>query len=210
MSSGIYSIVNTGTNQLYIGSAKRLSNRKSQHLWSLRNHRHTNEHLQNSYNLYGESLFEFKTMIICSEEDLLLYEQLCISGLSPYYNICPTAGNALGRKHREDTKKKIGDANRGRKLGPAWNRGISPSKETREKISAALVGRPAHGRPVGIPHTTEERDSISKKLTGIKRSVETKRKMSNVRIGKRKTDEARKNMSIAQRTRRERELMEVS
>lgn len=39
-----------------------------------------------------------------------------------------------GRKHSDETKKKLSDINKGKKIGP-------PSEETRNKLSAALTGR---------------------------------------------------------------------
>lgn len=48
----------------------------------------------------------------------------------PEYNICPTAGNSLGRKHSEETKQKLREANLGKKY----------SKEYREKITLSKIG----------------------------------------------------------------------
>ena len=46
-----------------------------------------------------------------------------------------------GRKLTNEHKNRIGDAHRGKRGHPAWNKNISPSKETREKISNKLTGR---------------------------------------------------------------------
>ena len=57
--SGIYRIRNLTNNKFYIGSAVNLNKRKNQHFHYLRNNKHHNKPLQNSYNKYGESSFIF-------------------------------------------------------------------------------------------------------------------------------------------------------
>lgn len=53
-----------------------------------------------------------------------------------------------GRRHSEETKKRISLANAGKNLGRrgqvAWNKGKKLPEETKRKISKALRGRPAH------------------------------------------------------------------
>lgn len=57
--SGIYCIINIVNNKVYIGATKNLADRKSQHFSELRNNKHPNEYLQNSWNKYGEENFAF-------------------------------------------------------------------------------------------------------------------------------------------------------
>lgn len=67
-----------------------------------------------------------------------------------------------GKKHSEETKRKISEKKKGN--SPAWNKGLSPSIETRKKISNTLKGNI-------VPD--EVRKKISKTLKGRKRSPET-------------------------------------
>ena len=67
---GIYYIKNTVTNQVYIGQTIDLDRRKRTHFNNLRNNRHVNTYLQNSFNYYGEDAFEFKILCECSKEEL--------------------------------------------------------------------------------------------------------------------------------------------
>lgn len=46
--------------------------------------------------------------------------------------------NMLNRKHSEETKLKISNAAKGRK---AWNKGLTSSQETKDKISLARIGK---------------------------------------------------------------------
>ena len=57
---GIYSIFNIITGKIYVGSSKSVSRRLSAHRSDLKNNKHANQSLQNSYNKYGSDVFEFK------------------------------------------------------------------------------------------------------------------------------------------------------
>lgn len=100
------------------------------------------------------------------------------------YNIQPGGqlGNA-GIKFSDETKKKLSDAHKGKTL----------SEEHKKKISESCKGhKPAQHseefiqkqreRNTGKIMSQETRDKISKTLTGIKRSAETKMKMSENRV----------------------------
>ena len=98
---GIYKIQNTKNDKFYIGSSSNVSKRWAGHRYQLRTETHTNPHLQNSWNKYGESCFIFKILLLCQEFDLLYYEQHYIDLLVPDYNISKIAGRALvGSTHQ--------------------------------------------------------------------------------------------------------------
>ena len=58
-SSGIYKITNKTNGNYYIGSASIICNRWWIHISKLRKNCHSNKYLQNAFNKYGESNFEF-------------------------------------------------------------------------------------------------------------------------------------------------------
>lgn len=64
----IYQIKNNINNKVYIGSTNNFKRRKNTHIYKLENNQHDNYHLQNSWNKYGCSNFEFS--IICECDDL--------------------------------------------------------------------------------------------------------------------------------------------
>lgn len=66
MLSGIYAISNNITNKRYIGSSTNVSKRWNSHKSCLRRSVHSNPHLQNSWNKYGENNFTF---IVLEEVD---------------------------------------------------------------------------------------------------------------------------------------------
>lgn len=96
--TGIYYIQNKKNKLIYIGQSRNIKSRWSQHLQKLRNKKHPNPHLQNSYNKYGESVFEFGVLEYCSIEDL---DDLEIAYIKFYnttingYNLCEGGRNTL-------------------------------------------------------------------------------------------------------------------
>lgn len=133
---GIYIIRNTITNKCYIGSSICPKSRIKEHFNSLDKNKHHSRYLQNSYNKHGKKVFEYGIIEHVNKEELLIVrEQFWIGFFDSYnngYNVCPCAGNTLGRKHTEEYKKKA----RERMLGennPMY--GQTHSEEARRKIA---------------------------------------------------------------------------
>lgn len=145
---GVYQIKNMINHKIYVGSAKDFSKRVIQHTRLLRKNKHHSSRLQYSWNKYGEDKFIFGLLEVVEDlTQLITREQHYIDTLKPAYNMCPTAGSRLGSKTpksvrekirknatkhwlgknlSEETKKKIGNANRGHKH----------TQEAKDKISA--------------------------------------------------------------------------
>ena len=101
----IYKIENIVTNDFYIGSAVDYTYRKWVHLKRLRENRHHNAILQNSWNKHGESAFSFSIIEeVLNKEQLIEREQYWIDTLNPRYNICRIAGSPLGIKHTNEAR----------------------------------------------------------------------------------------------------------
>jgi len=149
--SGVYKIINRVNSEFYIGSSIRVNARRDNHLWNLRNNKHTNSYLQNSFNKHGEENFQFIKIENVCEEKLLEREQYYIDTLHPKYNlrrIAERGGGIIGRVCSEETKRKIGNANRGK----------SPSQEARDKMSATRRGKFL---------TEEHKNNISRSLSTL-------------------------------------------
>ena len=159
--SGIYAIKNKLNNKLYIGSAINFEKRKREHYSNLRNNKHHSKYLQRSFNKYGENNFEFIVLECCRPENLLIREQWYIDTLSPRYNICKIAGNSLGVKRTEETKKKLSESHKGQK---AWNKGIPQSEKQKTEHSLKMKGRisPMKGKKWKI----ESREMLSNSKKG--------------------------------------------
>lgn len=117
--SGIYKIINIKNGKFYIGSAVNFEKRKRNHFNLLKRNVHDNTHLQRAYNKYGREYFIFEIIECVKDKNILIErEQYWIDfyGIKNIYNICPVAGNTFGRRHSEETKKKIGIKSIGRKF----------------------------------------------------------------------------------------------
>lgn len=154
MSAGIYKIEHKESGKKYIGSSITLHNRLRTHKWGLKNNRHENAKLQNAWNAHGESEFDFAVLLICDKDNLQQYEQTVIilyDSVRQGYNICPQAGTCAG---------------------------VSPSDETRRKLSLAGKGK------IKPPMTSEQREKLAVANRGKKASPETKAKISQSRLGR--------------------------
>lgn len=227
---GIYSILNKKNLKRYIGMSNDLYSRISHHKGQLREGKHYNTYLQRAWNKYGEENFVFEILEICDEKSLPALEIDYISKYKSFekdkgYNLTKGGEGTYGRILSEETLLKISKSLKGKTLGrkagseelknksisrlgsknPMF--GISPSLETRKKISQALSGENHYG--YGKHRSDETKAKLSKSLTGKIQSEETKRKISeansgenNFFYGKVHTEESRKKISEAGRNRK--------
>lgn len=99
--SGIYCIENKINHKSYIGSSKNLYQRLLKHFALLRHNKHENAHLQNAWNKYGESSFEWSIIKICDISILTEREQYCIDLFGAEYNITKKVErNVLSKESR--------------------------------------------------------------------------------------------------------------
>jgi len=98
---------------MYIGSSENIKKRFSTHKSQLRNSKHHNKYLQNSWNKYGEEVFIFSTIEIIDNLGLLIereqywinFYDVCNKKFG--YNIAPIAGSTSGYIHTETDKEKM-------------------------------------------------------------------------------------------------------
>lgn len=87
---GIYTITNKINGKLYLGSSIDINKRWHKHKTELRKKRHKNQHLQNSWNKYGEHNFDFIIVEKCLEKNRFIIEQTYLDEIKKepekYYN----------------------------------------------------------------------------------------------------------------------------
>lgn len=160
MASGIYKIV--GPNGIYIGSAKDINRRYSVHLTQLRSNKHHSAYLQRAYNKYGEDSFRFEVVeYIDDAKYLLVREQYWLDWLfdnnprTSIYNVLRYAGNSLGRKATEETKRKLSEKRKQR----------ATKESTRAKMSDARKG---NKHLLGYKFSDDGLDNVARGLSGGK------------------------------------------
>ncbi len=168
---GIYVLINNKNNNWYIGSSINIIRRIKEHFYELKNNKHFNKRLQNSYNKYKN----FYAIIIekCKKKDLEYREQYWMEYYESYndYNIDEPERQIIS----DETKRKHSLLQLGEKN---HNYGKKHSEETRKKMSIAKLGK-------------------KHPLYGKHHSEGTKKKMSIAKSGKKHSKISRKKMSIA-------------
>ena len=155
---GIYSITNIINGKKYVGQSVDVKCRIRNHKWALKHNCHQNDHLQKSFNKYGQDCFIFDVICECEEDQLDQLERFYID----LYNcINPNCGY---------------NAETGGNLNKHW------SEELRLKMSEKRSGE--NSGMWGKKHTEETKAIMREKALGRKLSDETKQKLSESHKGK--------------------------
>lgn len=189
---GIYKIINKINNKCYIGKSENIENRFKHHLVDLRKGNHYNNHLQKSYNKYGEDNFIFDILEECNLNELDTKEIYWIKYYRDnnfdLYNICDGGeGGRMPDYIVEANKEKISKANKGkdytRHLGKENGMyGKHHSEETKLKIISKLDNKGKNNPMYGKRHSIETRKKISQSHKKLDYSIiynkEIRKKMS--------------------------------
>ncbi len=214
---GVYGIRSTITGKYYVGSSVDIRRRWATHRKELASGTHVGIKLLHAWRKYGSDAWEWVVLEECllDRKQLLEREQHWIDTLSSYengYNSLPKAGQGTrGRKqtpeevakrvatrrarnnfgHTEETKKLIGDSQKGKKRGPmseAQRRLLSKIKlekgmpeSERQRMSKMARER---------VYTDEIRRNMSLAHQGYVMPEEQKRKIASSNLGKSKSPEA--------------------
>lgn len=153
---GIYKIINTVNGKFYIGSSTNLRKRLYEHYRELNLGIHPNKHLQAAWVKYGKSGFKFQILETIKDTsnftniDLRNLETDYIQKTQCYtdsigYNIIPGGIGTYGLPCSEEKRKKISEANKGKK---ACNEGTAMSEEQKELLKQPK--RKSKGKAVDI------------------------------------------------------------
>jgi len=123
MASGIYKITNTANGKVYIGSSKDMQNRFKTHKRALNTNKHHSTKLQRAWNKHGSESFTFDVILLCSIENLIMYEQILIDhnkAVKDGYNICIKSGSREGTPHSKDVVNKMTASQRSYRKKHLW------------------------------------------------------------------------------------------
>ena len=173
---GVYRIHNLVNDKSYVGQSREIPRRWIFHLWELRNNLHTNKGLQNDWNEYGESNFNFEVLEECfSQDQLWEKEEHYIQLLNSYengYNLTLGGRQNFGARVNPETSRRIGEINRERMYG------TFATPESRLKRSQSLKG---------IVRSAESSQKVSDSMkenakfrSGIKLTLEEKLEIFNL------------------------------
>ena len=85
---------------------------------AIENNKHSNKHLQNSFNKYGRLIFE--PIYRCEASELARWEQVFINELKPSFNVLKFAYTTAGYRHKEEDKKRMGEIVKARFKDPNY------------------------------------------------------------------------------------------
>jgi group I intron endonuclease len=181
--SGVYKIYNLKNEKCYIGSSKNVSLRCDNHKQNLKNNKHSNKHLQASYNKYGKETFIFLAIEYCDnflEREQYWMDLLDANNNKKGYNKRIKVDSNSGRKGykmSDEFKQKmrlIGLKRRDvvAKWASEFHKGKIISEETRKKMSISQKNRKV---------SLETRLKISQKLTKKIKNLESDFIWNNVK-----------------------------
>lgn len=140
---GIYVITNKANNKKYVGQSIDVQIRLCRHITELIKGKHCNIHLQNSFIKHGIENFSFEPLVQCKQEmlnDLEIYYIGLFKSFDKSKGYNKTYGGETPN-HTKETRNKISNTQKGRKLPKEWRDNIvnaligrEVTKETRNKI----------------------------------------------------------------------------
>ncbi|HLX53521.1 MAG TPA: GIY-YIG nuclease family protein [Aquella sp.] len=131
---GIYLIRSLCNNRYYIGSSNTIAQRRGTHLTALRANTHKNIHLQRIYNKYGEDNLIFEIILYCEKDFGIEMEGKLIRFCKQQdkNNCINISLDPVNHTVSEETRKKMSDAQKGKKRSP----------EAIERIRQTQLNRP--------------------------------------------------------------------
>lgn len=192
---GIYSITCRENGKRYIGQSVNIQKRKNEHWNRLRKGEHSNSHLQAAWN--NGCTFDFEVIEECDKSDLNEREIYWIDyfgtmDMAKGYNMCAGGHSTLGRVCSEETRRKISEGNKGRKMSPET---IAKRTETLKKRiendpvfaeehhRRLSMGRKGNAWNKGRPCPEWLKEHNRKCMTGFVRSEEHKQKLRDLYSG---------------------------
>lgn len=205
--AGVYEIRNTLNDKVYVGSSINTSRRLKDHARKLAKGEHESQHLQASWDKYGDDAFKLKLLLICAPKDVLFYEQLIADGFRANekefgYNKRLVVATCAGIKKTEEQKVRLRESARrgpdhhyyGRRLSDAaheaaaeFKKTYKVSDETKAKMrQSSRRGESHHFYGKSTSEAARKASAVKRKLFGI--SAEGRANMSKALKGLKKPE----------------------
>lgn len=172
---GIYQLKNKVNNEIYVGQTIDLQDRLRCHKYSPKKQEPCV--IGRAIGKYGWENFEVSIIESISDWDLLDEREIYwISLLKPRYNVSQGGDVRRGHTLSEETKKKISDAKKGKKLTPEHisnrskgQRGRVTSPEVRKRISESNIKTKKLFPPKKVTEETKIKKEITRKINQKKK-----------------------------------------
>ena len=193
--SGIYKIINKVNGKYYVGSSNDVigkHGRLVEHVNDLRSNRHKNQHLQRSWNIHGESGFDFILIERVSETDLLVVEQTYLDVAKNERNLCYNCkfiagGGSSPVDWTPERRKNMSNALKGRVIDEKWKANLKTAAKTKiiseetKKRMAELGRKRMMGNTlwVGRHHSADTIEKMKKVQQSLIGKIKVRRGMDN-------------------------------
>lgn len=200
----VYAIKNRVNGHAYIGSTVNYKSRWHTHRSTLRRGVHHSFILQAAWNKYGEHEFEFVVLLVCAKDQRIYYEQRLMKLES--YNVSRTpkeSTNRGGWTHSDEFKKKMSAVHKGKKLTAEHKEKLSESAKLR--VYDAAFCNKAKIRQTGVSPSPETRKKLSTAISAsraqdVQKSSEIARKIHMLCTNGATTRDACRQEGISKRT----------
>lgn len=161
MTCGVYQIVNKVNGKRYVGSSVDVDKRWQAHRRELRKGSHHAQHLQHSWNKYGEGAFNIEVITECDPEMLIQEEQKELdTGFD--YNSSPTAGNTLGMKFSDEARARVRQNRLDRYAADPEGYAALMSSLSKGKPKSEEWKRKASESKAGVPKSAEQCENMAR------------------------------------------------